>query len=267
MVENNTNPESKHTLGFTEYADMTTEEFKNKRGLIPMKSNLRKIELSAEKLTEVSSVDWRDQKAVTDVKNQAECGSCWAFSAIETLESHEFLVNKKPLTILSEQELVSCDKTDNGCGGGIMQSAYTWLSTHGVYTEAEYPYTSQTGNSGTCKKISSPTKFSNITGYTMIGNNYTDLSNATAKYPVAIAVDASKWSQLYTGGIFTYQQCGGSNVQLDHGVQVVGFTDTKWLVRNSWGSGWGENGYIYLERLTEDGNTCGLYNNAVIPKF
>jgi len=214
---------------------------------------------------------------VSDVKDQGGCGSCWAFSADETIES-AWAVAGNPLTLFSPQQIVSCDTDDAGCNGGLTETAFDYVvSAGGLATEEDYPYTSGTfpWRSGTCKDVA--ISGGTITGYTYaVGlcrqrtcNNQDEASMAavlTEQHPLSVCVDASSWS-YYTGGIATASSLGCSNgyTSLDHCVQAVGFKNIDssngyWIVRNQWGTDWGENGYIYL---AYGANTCGVATESI----
>jgi len=204
-----------------------------------------------------TSVDWRDKNVVTKPKNQGACGSCWAFSTAETLESHIAIKTGKLLEF-SEQEFVSCAPNPNECGGtGGCQGSTQWLgftyaAQAGITTESDYPYTAETGrcNKDKIKPVA------NITGHVRLPhNNYSALMNAVVNVgPIAISAAAEPW-QLYESGVFS-NNCGAD---VDHAIQLVGYgTQPKkifkpeqdyWLVRNSWGANWGESGYIRIERF------------------
>ena len=194
---------------------------------------------------------------MTPVKDQGSCGSCWAFSAAETLESVAKIDGGDALLDLSEQELVDCSRyTGNmGCGGGWMYWAYDYVQDHnGMSIESEYPYHAKDES---CKAVNGQEGHHDaITGYYKVAVTAEDLQAEVAKHPVAVALDASSWSS-YREGVLT--SCGSWP---NHAVVAVGFEeDGTWIVRNSWGQRWGESGYI---RLAE-GNTCGILNNAYVP--
>eukprot|EP00999_Lentomonas_sp_LEN2_P002840 NODE_704_length_1247_cov_277.709821_g665_i0.p1 GENE.NODE_704_length_1247_cov_277.709821_g665_i0~~NODE_704_length_1247_cov_277.709821_g665_i0.p1 ORF type:complete len:323 (+),score=92.75 NODE_704_length_1247_cov_277.709821_g665_i0:72-1040(+) len=203
-----------------------------------------------------SSVDWRTKGAVTPIKNQGMCGSCWSFSATGNMEGQWFL-GGHTLVGLSEEELVQCDH-DNcfGCRGGLMDNAFDWVVQNGgIDSESDYPYTSGGGITGTCDNGKLSNHVAKITGHYDIPSNEGQMSDYLAQHgPVSIAVDAMSW-QTYTGGIM--QNCMGT--QLDHGVLAVGYDKSwstpYWIVKNSWGTSWGENGYIRLQYGT---NQCNL---------
>ncbi|KPI83691.1 cysteine peptidase A (CPA) (CPA) [Leptomonas seymouri] len=204
--------------------------------------------------------DWREKGAVTPVKDQGQCGSCWAFSAIGNVEG-QWAVAGHPLTALSEQMLVSCDHVDQACNGGLMDQAWEWILEHNsgnVFTEESYPYTS---GAGSVDKCSSTAKVgATISGHVAIAQDEEAIAAWLAQYgPISIAVDASTW-QLYTGGVVS--SC--LSIELNHGVLLVGHNDSAnppyWIVKNSWGTSWGEKGYI---RLAKGSNQCMMKEFAV----
>lgn len=199
-----------------------------------------------------ASVDWRNKGVITPVKNQAQCGSCWAFSATEEIESRWAQGGNK-LIELSPQQIVSCDQVDQGCNGGDTITAYQYvMQAGGLELNSDYPYTSGNGNNGVCK-FNANDVAAHITGYayaTKTSNEQQMQEVIATVGPLSTCVDASTW-QFYTGGVVR-ANCGR---QLDHCVQTVGYQDDYWIVRNSWTTGWGENGYIYIE-IGQD--LCGI---------
>jgi cathepsin L len=209
-------------------------------------------------------LDWREKDGiVTPVKDQGGCGSCWAFSATETFESHLAIATGTKAPQLSPQQIVSCAPNPKHCGGtggcqGSTQPlAFQYTEGAGLTTEANYRYAGRTGTCQTSKI--KPVAFNG--GLTQLQvNNYTQLMQAVQIGPIAISLDAGGFltNQAYGGGVVT---CG-NDWDMDHAVQLVGYgTDggkDYWLVRNSWGSGWGESGYIRLERFGEGKEPCGM---------
>jgi cathepsin L len=256
-----------YSMGINKFTDMNEDEIRMFRGYKPGNSA---VSLNAEATPLVplqdlpNSVDWRKQSAITPVKNQGGCGSCWAFASTETLESHWF-IQTGTLPVLAPQQLVDCTPNPDQCGGtggcegATAELAFTYLingtRNGGLAAESSYPYTAR---DGTCKDT--VPAVASVTGFVKVDeNNYQAVMNAVAlQGPLAVAVDASRWS-FYGGGIFDGCPISG-NIDIDHLVQLVGYgTDAGqayWIVRNSWGSGWGEQGYIRLKR-DETGNTCG----------
>jgi len=202
-----------------------------------------------------SAVDWRDSGVITAVKDQGGCGSCWAFAATESIESN-LIQNTGKNVKLSPQDIVSCTPNPQhcggtgGCSGATAELAFDYVHAKGVASDADYPYTQQTG---TCKP--SVTKTAKIDGYVKLGeNNYTDLLTAVATVgPISVSVDASPWFS-YSSGVFTGCPKSG-NVDINHAVQLVGYGTSGsldyWIVRNSWGAGWGEKGYIRMEKHSD----------------
>ncbi|GET86214.1 cysteine peptidase B [Leishmania tarentolae] len=203
------------------------------------------------------AVDWRTVGAVTPVKDQGACGSCWAFSAVGNIESQWFLAGH-PLVNLSEQQLVSCDDVDSGCSGGLMSQAFEWLlnNTNGnVYTEDSYPYLSANGYAPECSNSDELAVGAQIDGHVVIESNEDEMAAWLAKNgPIAIAVDATAFMS-YEGGVLT--ACNGE--QLNHGVLLVAYNTTGelpyWVIKNSWGASWGEDGYV---RVAKGTNECLL---------
>ena len=218
-----------------------------------------------------ASVDWTTQGAVTPVKNQGQCGSCWAFSTTGSVEGAWFLSNGT-LVSLSEQQLVDCSSAEGnqGCNGGLMDSAFEYIiKNKGLTTEANYPYTAQ---DGTCSATKAKAVAATIKSYTDVAtNSEAALELAIALQPVSVAVEADQNSfQLYSGGVLT-AACGAN---LDHGVLAVGYgTDSTsgnqfWKVNNSWGADWGVNGYILLGKgKTYNGGAgqCGILSDPSFP--
>lgn len=257
------------TMGVNQFADLTADEFK---ALVsnPFKRT-RKPNMVKLEPTDASSVDWRAQGAVTAVKNQGQCGSCWAFSTTGSTEG-DVKIEDGTLTSLSEQQLVDCARAEgnNGCKGGLMDYGFEYIiKNHGEDSEDDYPYNAEDGSCNTAK---ASRVVATITGYNDVqSNSNVQMHAAVAQQPVSIAIEADKGVfQMYTGGVMSSDQCG---TKLDHGVLCVGYgTDPVggdyWIVKNSWGGQWGEQGYIRLGRGTSGDmmNTCGILMNPSYPK-
>ena len=208
--------------------------------------------------------DWREHNAVSSVKNQQQCGSCWAFSSAESIEG-AWSIKHKVLYNLSEQQLMDCsrDYGNNGCEGGNMDNAFQYVMDNGLCTNKSYPYTAQDSNQ--CQQCD---KVVTITNYTDVKQNDEHvLEKAVMINPVSVAIQANIQSfQLYKSGIYNDFNCGQ---ELDHGVLLVGFGKENgqkyWIVKNSWGSNWGDNGYIkILKDINDSRGLCGI---AMMPSF
>jgi cathepsin L len=257
-----------YTLGHNEFSDKTNEEFQ--KLYLPSKLDLSKPRLGQEHIATgaalPSSVDWRPLGYVTPIKNQGQCGSCWAFSTTGSLEGQHF--NKTgQLVSLSEQNLVDCSDAEGnqGCNGGLMDQAFTYIiKNNGLDTEASYPYTAMDGK---CKFEASTVGATVSSFKDIIKGSESDLQNAVATVgPVSVAIDASLPSfQMYHTGVYDPPLC--SPTQLDHGVLAVGYgtLDGKdyWIVKNSWGVTWGQKGYILMARNAN--NKCGIATSASYP--
>merc|ERR1719204_1939935 len=237
------------TMGITQFSDMTTKEFKEYISCGSLKHKSSKMMFDAPvnwNKTAKTSVDWVAKGAVTPVKNQGGCGSCWAFSTTGAIEGRYFIA-KGTLNSLSEQDLVDCSKENSGCNGGLMDYAFEFAEGNGgLCSESDYPYLGY--RQWRCKD-SQCAKEDAITGYSDVRATTAALEAACDQGPVSIAIEADQSSfQQYSGGVLT-AACGNS---LDHGVLLVGYgTDggnDYWKVKNSWGETWGEEGYIRLCR-------------------
>jgi len=264
IAEHNANNEG-WTMAVTEFADLTETEF---AGLFKGYNHRENQHMRSMNLHEpaedfvaatADDVDWTTKNAVTPVKNQAQCGSCWAFSTTGGVEGANAVKNGK-LVSLSEQQLVDCAGAEGnqGCNGGLMDDGFEYIIKNGgLGSESSYKYT---GKDGSCKKVDSVV---HISGYKDVSKgNEDDLMSALQTQPVSIAVDAGLGWQLYGGGVM--KNCKGK--QLDHGVLLVGAgTDggvDYWKVKNSWGASWGESGFVRLKRGMD---SCGLADSASYP--
>jgi len=253
-------------FGLNKFSDMSTEEWASTYlSKIPENPKRRPVVSPKVGAAVPDSIDWRNQGMVTKVKNQEQCGSCWAFSATETIESawmKKKMITNTSMPPLAPQQIVDCDTSDDGCNGGNPYTAYIYvIGQGGLDKEVDYPYTGQDGNCA-FKSGDVGATISNW-HYACSQEDESELKTNVANVgPLSICVDAQNW-QDYTGGVMSGWQCAWINL-LDHCVQAVGYdlTDSSnpfWIVRNSWGTDWGENGYI---RLQYGDNTCGLTNEA-----
>jgi len=245
-------------FAINQFTDMCAEEFaKYYLGLRPVNiTRHHSVAAKAAMPKACSAINWSQKGVVTGVKNQGQCGSCWAFSATGNMEGQ--WAQKHTLVSISEEELVQCSGSagNQGCNGGWMDQAFQWVITNGgIDSEAAYPYTSGNGYTGTCDSSLLPQHVATLTSYQNLPTNEAGMASwICTGGPISIAVDASSWSS-YSGGVMT--DCVYN--QLDHGVLAVGFDTTAsppyWIVKNSWGASWGEAGYILLEYGTDQ---CGL---------
>ena len=266
------------TLGHNQFSGMDSNDFSKYLGIsgILYADNNINIKSIASNSTLPETVNWIDNGAVTNVKDQGQCGSCWSFSTTGALEG-AYYVKYGMLESFSEQQLVDCDNIRNGgkdlgCKGGLMDNAFTWIGdNNGLCSENDYPYISgQTKSSGSCKTSCKNIKNSKITEFVdIIKSSDTEMMSAVAQQPVSIAIQADQREfQLYKSGVFT-ASCG---VDLDHGVLVVGYgTENNldyYLVKNSWSTNWGYKGYIKLGRGKQYNNgdgQCGLLLQGSYP--
>ena len=256
----------KYKTGITKFSDLTQQEFAK----IYLNLNYDAMAVANFNLAHPSfsnaapdSFDWRDKGLVTPVRDQGMCGSCWAFSTVANLEGLYYKL-KGVAVDLSEQILVDCDTYDSACNGGLMEYAFQWIKENGMETEEDYPYT---GYKGSCK--ADPSKYIDmkVTGWKKLGSSTSTWSPVDEEEikeflyetgPLAIALNANPL-QTYSGGILdkTSSQCPVSGI--NHAVTLVGYGAESgvdyWIVKNSWGANWGENGYFRIRRGT---GCCGV---------
>lgn len=276
-----------YTLAVNHFTDLTFEEFKAQfvGGVTAVPTEVRQNMTTFEKPlgTVPDSVDWVAKGAVSSVKNQGKCGSCWTFSATGALEGAMAVAGRK-LVDLSQEELVDCDTGllgGHGCSGGNPAQAFGWVKSHGMCTAADYPYmcmdptaTSCTG--ATCQKdkcqpvLKAGGWFTkgDVTAYSMVDNSQDALEAAVAQQPVSVAIEADQpVFQHYHSGVLTDTACGST---LDHGVLVVGYGTLDgqkyWNVKNSWATTWGDHGFIKIARgSSAAGGECGIRKMASYP--
>jgi C1A family cysteine protease len=271
-----------YTVGHNKFSHMNIDEWREYVHMGLNRPSLRKQPASihtapADVSSLPDSVDWVSAGAVSGVKDQGQCGSCWSFSTTGALEGAYRLANPKDSSAsFSEQHLVDCDLVTNGgndlgCKGGLMDSAFDWIQGNGyICSESEYPYESgTTKKAGTCSQ-SSCVKNANTApkSHTDVATNSdTALMSALAQQPVSVAIEADKTSfQLYKSGVYSDPACGTT---LDHGVLAVGYGtqdgQNYWNVKNSWGTTWGDAGYIKMARGVSGAGQCGILSGP--PSF
>uniref|UniRef100_A0ACD5XT21 Uncharacterized protein n=1 Tax=Avena sativa TaxID=4498 RepID=A0ACD5XT21_AVESA len=275
-----------YELGETAYTDLTSDEFMAMYTAPPLSSSdddtatiitthAGPIHASSGQLQVYlnesagapASVDWRASGAVTPVKNQGQCGSCWAFSTVAVVEGiHQIKTGK--LASLSEQELVDCDTLDSGCDGGVSYHALQWITSNGgIAAEDDYPYTAK---DDACDTMKLAHHVASISGFQRVATrSEASLTNAVAMQPVAVSIEAGGANfQHYSNGVYN----GPCGTKLNHGVTVVGYAqdeqtgESYWIVKNSWGEKWGDKGYL---RMKKDivGKPEGICGMAIRPSF
>jgi cathepsin L len=267
FIENHNRQNLGFTCAMNQFGDLTVEEFKQLYlGMNVDASNLVQTNVhSTPDFVGDDTVDWRAKGAVTGVKNQGQCGSCWAFSTTGSVEG-AWQIKKGSLVSLSEQNLVDCSSAQGnmGCDGGLMDSAFDYIiSNQGIDTESSYKYTAR---DGTCK-FNKQNVGATITSYKDVqSKSEPSLMSSIQNQPVSVAIDAAHSSfQFYSSGVYYEKAC--SQTSLDHGVLAVGYGTQSgsdyYIVKNSWGTSWGNQGYILMSR--NKNNNCGIATMSSYP--
>jgi C1A family cysteine protease len=258
----NANKNNTFVVGHNHFSTWTREEYKKLLGTHIRSDYKLENVVELDTVGTPDSVDWRDQGAVNGIKNQGQCGSCWAFSATCAIEGHQQIQNGY-LFSLAEQQLVDCDKVSHGCEGGLQRLAFNYVEAHTQTLEADYPYV---GKDGTCKDKSVTGGVKVATYSSVTPQSPSQLMAAIAKGPTSVTVEADTMPfQGYKSGIMNDPECG---TQLDHAITAVGYGSEGgqdyYIVRNSWGAGWGEGGYIKMAAVPGLG-ICGIQQVSLWP--
>eukprot|EP00349_Pseudokeronopsis_sp_Brazil_P002686 CAMPEP_0202960856 /NCGR_PEP_ID=MMETSP1396-20130829/5005_1 /ASSEMBLY_ACC=CAM_ASM_000872 /TAXON_ID= /ORGANISM="Pseudokeronopsis sp., Strain Brazil" /LENGTH=344 /DNA_ID=CAMNT_0049680349 /DNA_START=16 /DNA_END=1050 /DNA_ORIENTATION=+ len=274
IQEHNSDSANKYKLGVNKFMDFSDDEWEN---LLTYREEVvdeeRVVGADMEVLASAPEThDWREYGALTEVKDQASCGACWAFTAAETLESAHFLKTGE-LHILSEQQLVDCSKEygNMGCFGGLFKNAFAYMVDYPLMLEADYPYEAK--SIGTSCRYDSTKGVVQASGYHFVQPKSPDaLLTNVLRQPLSVGIQANTaYFQLYKEGILDDEKCGGDNI--DHAVQLIGYgydselEEPYWLFRNQWGTGWGEEGFFRVLRDTVEGGTgiCGIQKRILFP--
>lgn len=277
IFQHNLEKKENYTMGINQFTDLTSMEFEKdviRGGFIgttespSLRGKSKCSQYSYQQIKVPSSIDWRTSGAVTPVKDQGQCGSCWSFSATGAMEG-AWSIATGNLVSLSEEQLVDCSKRygNLGCNGGLMDNAFQYAIDNGMCAESDYPYIASAGSSGSCQSTCDP-EVTVKDCADVPANNQLALKEAVSFGPVSIAIEAdTRIFQSYSSGVITSSSCG---TDLDHGVLIVGYGTEDgidyWLVKNSWSTTWGDEGYVKIER-SDSTNDIGICGIAAQPSF
>jgi C1A family cysteine protease len=254
MEKHNADSTQTYKMGINQFSDLTKEEFMGLYlGELAQPADATPVKVEPVNVGFASETDWRNKNIITAIKNQGQCGSCWAFAATAAHESYQVQFKSQPLGIsLSEQQLVDCSGIspyeNNGCNGGYGVRALEYIKDFGQTTTDKYPYTARDGS---CLTQTGSYRIFGVAE----GAGCEEIEDLITRRPLAVRVDASNW-HLYSSGIFS--NCA---TNINHAVFMVGSSDTAWTIKNSWGPNWGEKGYIRLAK----GNTCNVCHTPSFP--
>jgi C1A family cysteine protease len=258
IIEHNSIGNS-YEVGITPFIHLSDTEWKSMFNNITI-DKYDSSELFSSNLRGVPSYwNWVEQGVTTPVKNQLQCGSCYSFSSTETVET-TWAIKSGNLEVLSTQQIVDCSKLNSGCNGGLQSRVYKYLESNQQCSEKDYSYTGKEGKCQTCTGI-----IPKLSSYVSVNNDEKEMAKALMVTSLAVAIQANqKQFQSYTSGVLDFD-CG---TDLDHAVTIEGMGTESgkdyWLVRNSWGSDWGEYGYVKMARGKD---LCGISQSVVYPKI
>jgi len=260
MINNHNSQNLGWTMALNEFADLTWDEFASTHlGYVPSTRTTVILDEEVNVQAAPASIDWTTKNAVSEVKNQGNCGGCWSFSTTGSIEG-AVEIKTGVLTSLSEQQLVDCSTQNSGCNGGSMDLAFAFvIKNGGLCRESAYPFTGVDGRCKTCTAVSKISSYKDVTQ-----NSEDALTAAVANGPVSVAIQANQNGfQFYKSGVMT-SRCG---TKLDHGVLAVGYGvdggTQYWKIKNSWGATWGENGFIRIGRgMQAPYGLCGIAMQA-----
>jgi xylem cysteine proteinase len=260
-------PGQTSTQGVNFLTDYTQDEIKNLNGFKESMVGRTKNYKQFEAVEASGPVDWRQKGAVTPVKNQGSCGSCWSFSTTGALEGAHF-IKSGDLVSLSESQLMNCSKKNSGCNGGLMDLAFQYAETNPIMPDSDWGYEAFTVPFSCYLRYRKADGIVTVSTYVDVPREQPEQLKAALQVgPVSVAIEADRAPfHQYTGGVISGPECG---VQLDHGVLAVGWgTDATAgdyiIVKNSWGPTWGEKGFIRLASASGAG-TCGINTSASQP--
>ncbi|KAF4714486.1 hypothetical protein FOZ63_007109 [Perkinsus olseni] len=262
-----------YTLGVNQYSDLTFDEFAAQM-LHPIEvddgmQERLPVKVGSDRVGAPTSVDWRGKGVLNPIKDQGQCGSCWAFSANGALEA-QYAITKKKLLSFSEKQLNDCSSSygNQGCRGGLMEYAYKYIRDKGIDLESTYPYEDENDTcDSSLQSKADGLPVGEVTGFTFLSKTDSALVEAVAKAPVSVALYANKAFHHYSQGVFSDTSCNGH--QMNHAAVVVGYGsqggDDYYIIRNSWGTDWGQKGYMYLKRGVSGEGQCSILNYMLVP--